>query len=263
MQKNFTIKNFRNGSKGFTLIELLVVIAIIAILAAMLLPALASAKEKAKRTQCLSNLKQIGVASLMYAGDYKDNLPPMNWIDNTGTIKYSAWLWDIPATTITNMLQNGFTRHILYCPSEAIHDTDQYWSSFANDYGYASCGYGLVTAGADSLATTPAEANYVLAKTTSRVTVTISTGFGKTSTTVASITESFFAIDATISQANVAPYTFTGISSSGSFNGWTAAHIKNGTPVGGNMTALDGHTEFRKYNQMSIHTKSGIPYYWW
>src|SRR5215218_3224774 len=78
---------FQRRRRGFTLIELLVVIAIIAILAAILFPVFAQAREKARQATCLSNCKQIGLASNMYVQDYDETFPGHNWPSGEGVHK--------------------------------------------------------------------------------------------------------------------------------------------------------------------------------
>lgn len=112
---------------GFTLIELLVVIAIIAILAAILFPVFAQAREKARQTSCLSNLKQIGIGVMMYAQDYEETFPLGGLNDTNGTL--TRWHADILPYMKNNAIRN--------CPDSQYPVTGNAANSRTN-YGFNS-----------------------------------------------------------------------------------------------------------------------------
>jgi prepilin-type N-terminal cleavage/methylation domain-containing protein/prepilin-type processing-associated H-X9-DG protein len=121
--------------RGFTLIELLVVIAIIAILAAILFPVFARAREKARQSSCLSNLKQLGLGVMMYSQDYDEKMP----YGSSGPIINHYCIWEATQPYIKNM-------QILVCPSDSLRNClslnagaawGAEWANWPLSYGYS------------------------------------------------------------------------------------------------------------------------------
>ena len=122
LEKKFS-KEVRKMKKGFTLIELLVVIAIIAILAAMLLPVLSKARERARSAVCIANLKQIALASKIYIEDYPGTLPRMPSV--IAGVGFCSGLYDL------NYVKNW---GVFKCPSDTRKVE---WSRAAGNASYS------------------------------------------------------------------------------------------------------------------------------
>ena len=137
------------GYSGFTLIELLVVIAIIAILAAVLLPVLKAAQDRAYKIECASNLRQWGMAILMYGGDNTEHFPDLSYRTPSGSIsgaKDLAWMpysfnsGFYPSYMAPNQRAAGASRNqndVLYCPTDLFHRAVEQQSGYmTNLIGY-------------------------------------------------------------------------------------------------------------------------------
>jgi prepilin-type N-terminal cleavage/methylation domain-containing protein/prepilin-type processing-associated H-X9-DG protein len=126
---------------GFTLIELLVVIAIIGILAAMLLPALNSARERAKTISCVSNLKQIGLAIVLYSDDYDDYMPQA-WTDDglSWQDRLVPYLRRMGLITSTGEYEFRRTAKVFSCPSSKLNYIHITGDPNGATYGYRSYG---------------------------------------------------------------------------------------------------------------------------
>jgi len=261
-------------AKAFTLIELLVVIAIIAILAAILLPALARAKESGRRAACKSNLHQQGVALQIYAEENNNLLPDLrdSPLTPTPTNASGLWPWDMATNFIDEMILNGAGQHVFYCPSNPDFDCENTWNFGVSGYlglpGYATTtpfggfritGYIYLLPGAGMHAGGTPEAPYWKTSTIG--------GPGQPNPADAEVV-----VDVIVQDPNTASYAKLSIGGLPDNVIQRTSHLDGLSPAGANDLFVDGHVAWRHYREM-IYKKgaatvarqffggSGYPYF--
>jgi type II secretory pathway pseudopilin PulG len=246
------------GSNGFTLVDLLVVIGVVALLIVIQLPAWAAGKSQSKIAVCADHIRQLGLASQIYANDNNTHLP------NTTSLSV-LWAWDTPPAVTTALLNSGSQTNTFYCPGTSPRFTDQddwlasgsssLWNFEAPNFHVI--GYVLAF-----------EGNRTLISTNRNSTILPETiGTGSTLMPPPLATERVLIADATLSlNANPPGYlhpenNYTTVSG-GFYKAHTSPHLNGNIPSGGNLGFKDGHVEWRQFELMVPRTTSGV-FFWW